>query len=129
MSEGDETVMTSGAVMSVGTGAAQNRKPHKAIIAFHRTELDLILRIYGRMVAAGEWRDYAIDHSTEKAVFSIYRRASEMPLYRVEKDPKLARKQGAYSVIGAGGVVLRRGQDLATVLRVLEKKRHLRVVD
>jgi len=73
------------------------------------------------MVAAGEWRDYAIDTLKDRAVFSVFRRASEMPLYRVEKNPKLARKQGAYQVVAAGGLVLKRGHDLTAVLRVFDK--------
>ena len=90
-------------------------------ISFDRHELSIILGLYGRMVAAGEWRDYAIDFNKQKAVFSIYRRSSEVPLYKIEKDPKLARRQGAYSVIAAGGLVLKRGADLSRVIAVLEK--------
>jgi hypothetical protein len=82
--------------------------------------LRVLFNLYGRMVSAGEWRDYALDFRRDKAVFSIYRRSSEMPLYRVEKDPKLARRQGAYAVLSASGLVLKRGQDLARVLAVLE---------
>ena len=74
------------------------------------------------MVAAGEWRDYAIDFLKDRAVFSIFRRASEVPIYRIEKDPRLARRQGAYSVIGAGGQILRRGHDLERVLLVIDRK-------
>jgi hypothetical protein len=88
----------------------------------------MILGIYGRMVAAGEWRDYAIDHLRERAVFSIFRRASEHPIYRVEKSPKTASRQGAYSVVGMDGRILRRGRDLRQVLRVLERKL-IRAVD
>ena len=87
-----------------------------------RQELGQILPIYGRMVAAGEWRDYAIDHLRDRAVFSIFRRASERPIYRVEKTRKTAARQGAYSVIGMDGRILRRGHDLRQVLRVLERK-------
>lgn len=90
------------------------------VVSFNRTELSEILRVYGRMVAAGEWRDYAIDMLRDRAVFSIFRRSSEMPLFRVEKNPKLARRQGAYSVVAAGGLVMKRGQDLAQVLRVFD---------
>ncbi len=97
-------------------------------VAFHRTELFPILSIYGRMVAAGEWRDYAISCLSEVAVFSIFRRSAENPLYRVEKRPDLRLRQGQYAVIGAEGQVLRRGNDLAQVLKVLEPRR-LRVVD
>ncbi|WP_208996378.1 DUF2794 domain-containing protein [Pseudovibrio ascidiaceicola] len=134
MSEGDDIAIVSGSVRSLNGGsnsAAVHRKPNlpKPIVAFHRTELDQILRLYGRMVASGEWRDYAIGHGTDKAIFAIFRRASEMPLYRIEKDPKLARKQGAYCVVGTGGVILKRGHELANVLKVLEKKKHLRVVE
>jgi hypothetical protein len=84
-------------------------------------ELRAILNLYGRKVVEGEWRDYAIDLGREKAVFSVFRRASEFPLYRIEKNPKLARKQGAYSVIAATGLILKRGHDLARVIGVLEK--------
>ena len=90
-------------------------------IAFDRHELRTIFNLYGRRVAEGEWRDYALDFRRDKAVFSIYRRTSEMPLYRIEKDPRLARRQGAYAVVAATGVVLKRGADLARVLAVLEK--------
>jgi hypothetical protein len=92
------------------------------VVAFHRTELNVILSLYGRMVAAGEWRDYGISSLKEVAVFSIFRRTAENPLYRIEKRPKLRQKQGEYAVIGPEGQVLKRGQDLKTVLRVLERK-------
>jgi hypothetical protein len=91
-------------------------------VRFDRAELNRILSIYGRMVAAGEWRDYAIDFLDDRAVFSIYRRTSEMPLYRVEKDPRLRGRQGQYSVVDAAGHVLKRGHELVQVLRVLERK-------
>ena len=91
-------------------------------IVFNRQELTTILAVYGRKVASGEWRDYAIDLNRDKAVFSVFRRASEFPLYRIEKDPKLARKQGAYSVVAAGGLILKRGHDLVRVLDVLDKR-------
>ena len=97
------------------------------ITAFDRHELTQILNVYGRKVAAGEWRDYALDMGSEKAVFSIFRRASEWPLYRIEKSPKLARKQGAYSVVAATGLILKRGHELSRVLGVLDKG--LRAVD
>lgn len=90
-------------------------------VTFDRRELDALLRLYGRKVAASEWRDYAIDFGRDTATFSVFRRTSEMPLYRIVKDPRLARKQGAYSVVAAGGLVLRRGPELDRVLRVLEK--------
>jgi hypothetical protein len=96
-------------------------------IAFDRRELTQILDVYGRKVANGEWRDYAIDMLKEKAVFSVFRRACETPLYRIEKAPRLARRQGAYSVIAATGLILKRGHDLARVLRALD--RGLRLVE
>ena len=89
-------------------------------VAFEWRELDLILRLYGRMVAANEWRDYAIDHLTDRAVFSVYRRASEVPLFQIVKDPKLARRQGAFAVIAAGGRILKRGHELARVLGIFD---------
>ena len=98
------------------------------IVSFDRRELDLILRLYGLKVASGEWRDYAIDMLRERAVFSVFRRSAEVPLYRIEKNPKLTRKQGAWSVTGADGRVLKRGHDLATVLKILEKRPKLHVV-
>lgn len=91
-------------------------------VAFHRTELAVILSLYGRMVAAGEWRDYGISCLREVAVFAVFRRTAEMPLYRIEKRPKLRTKQGEYSVMGPNGQVLKRGHDLKSVLRVLERK-------
>lgn len=89
-------------------------------VAFNRRELTQILTVYGRMVAAGEWRDYAIDLGREAATFSVFRRSSEVPLYRIEKTPKLAQKQGAYSVISATGHILKRGPDLKRVLAVFD---------
>lgn len=97
-------------------------------VAFHRTELAPILALYGRMVAAGEWRDYGISCLRDVAVFSVFQRTAENPLYRIEKRPKLRLKQGQFAVIGANGQVLKRGQDLRAVLRVLERKL-IRVVD
>jgi len=91
-------------------------------VAFDRRELSVILGLYGRMVAAGEWRDYGISCLREMAVFSVFRRTAENPLYRIEKHPKMRNRQGQYSVIGMDGQVLKRGQDLKTVLRVLERK-------
>jgi hypothetical protein len=90
-------------------------------VTFDRRELDRILGLYGRMVAAGEWRDYAIDFLKDRAVFSIFRRASEVPIYRIVKDPRVARRQGAYSVITATGLILRRGHELDRVLRSIDK--------
>ncbi len=91
-------------------------------VRFDRRELDQILRVYSFMVAGGEWRDYGISHLKDRAVFSVFRRTSEMPLYRIEKDPKLARRQGAYSVINASGMVLKRGHDLGQVLKMFDRQ-------
>jgi len=96
-------------------------RARSAPVSFNRHELGKILNIYGRMVASGTWRDYAIDHLSDRAVFSIFRRASEMPLFRIEKNPKLAQKQGAYSVIAASGLIMKRGHELERVLRVFDK--------
>ena len=91
-------------------------------VTFQRRELDQILRLYGRMVAANEWRDYAIDHLADRAVFSVFRRTSETPLYSITKNPALARKQGTWSVTSATGLILKRGHELARVLLVFDKK-------
>ena len=99
-----------------------------AIVTFTRTELRDILNLYGRRVAEGEWRDYAIDFLPHKAVFSIFRRASEVPLYRIEKDPRLARKQGAFSAIAATGLIVKRGHELSNVLAALDRKPKLVVL-
>jgi len=90
-------------------------------VTFDRRELNRIFGLYGRKVAAGEWRDYAIDFLRDRAVFSVFRRACEVPIYRIEKNPKLARRQGAYSVISATGLIVRRGHELERVLRALDK--------
>jgi hypothetical protein len=94
--------------------------PQPPCVTFERRELDRILGLYGRMVAAGEWRDYAIDFLRDRAIFSVFRHAAEVPIYRIEKNPKLARRQGAYSVITATGLIMRRGPDLERVLRVFD---------
>jgi len=106
-----------------GSGlSAPNGRPTPALVTFDRHELREIMNLYGRKVAEGEWRDYAIDFGPQRAVFSIFRRASEMPLYRIEKDPKMARKQGAYSVIASTGLIMKRGSELGRVIAVLDKK-------
>jgi hypothetical protein len=102
------------------SGASADRPVEQ--VAFHRTELSVILSLYGRMVAAGEWRDYGISCLREVAVFAVFRRTAEIPLYRIEKRPKLRMKQGLYAVAGPGGQVLKRGHDLKSVLGVLERK-------
>jgi hypothetical protein len=93
-----------------------------ARIAFHRTELTLIMGLYGQMVAAGEWRDYGLSFLRDVAVFSVFKRTAEHPVYRVEKRPQLRLRQGQYAVIGMDGQILKRGDDLRQVLRVLERK-------
>ena len=102
-----------------GAGSSQASVPGR--VTFSRRELNRILGLYGRMVAAGEWRDYAIDFLRDRAVFSVFRRTSEVPIYRIEKNPRLARRQGAYSVVSATGLIVRRGHELDRVLRVLDK--------
>ena len=97
-------------------------------VSFDRGELGVILALYGRMVAAGEWRDYGISHLRDAAVFSVFRRTAENPLYRVEKRPRLRARRQMYAVLGEGGQVLKRGDDLRAVLRVLERKL-IRAVD
>lgn len=101
--------------------AAMNIQPSPTI-AFQRAELMLILGLYGRMVAAGEWRDYGISTLREYAVFAVFRRSAEQPIYRIEKHPRLRLRQGQYQVIGMDGQVLKRGDDLRQVLAVLERK-------
>jgi hypothetical protein len=103
-------------------------QPAPQVVFFERRELNAILQLYGRMVAAGEWRDYAIDGFRDRAVFSIFRRSSEAPTYRIEKRPELARRQGQWTVLGQGGAVLRRGHELEPVLKVFEARR-FRIVE
>ena len=92
-------------------------------VFFERVELNTILRLYGRMVAQGEWRDYAIDGLSDCAVFSVFERASDNPLYRIEKRPALANRQGAWAILGQGGMILKRGHDLGQVLKIFDKGR------
>ena len=98
-----------------------------ASIHFDRRELDRLLQLYGFFVAKGDWKDYAIDDLADRAVFSVFRRAAEAPLYRIEKQPKLAKRQGAWSVVAMSGQILKRGHDLDQVLKVFDAKR-LKVV-
>ena len=102
-------------------GTAMRQPPALNQVTFSRRELHRILDLYGRKVAAGEWRDYAIDFLKDRAVFSVFRRTSEMPLYRIEKNPKLQQRQGAYSVISATGHIVRRCHELDPVLRAIDK--------
>jgi hypothetical protein len=111
--------MESGAATGESAAAAQRA----AAAAFTREELVKILSVYGQFVTAGEWRDYAIDHLKDAAVFSVFRRASEVPLYRIEKRPRFARLQGQWLVVSMTGLILKRGHDLAQVLRVFDRMR------
>lgn len=108
--------------MTIQTPTPIPPRPMPEQVAFDRRELGVILGLYGRMVAAGEWRDYGISHLRDAAVFSVFRRTAEHPLYRIEKHPRLRLKQGQYAVVGMDGQILKRGHDLKTVLRVLERK-------
>jgi len=101
---------------------SQNSSALPQTVFYQRSELNIILSLYGRMVAAGEWRDYGISSLRDVAIFSVFRRTAEQPLYRIEKRPKLRNQQGEYAVIGMDGQILKRGHDLKTVLRVLERK-------
>lgn len=98
-------------------------------IFFDRRELNLILSAYGRGVSAGEWRDYAMDGLSDRALFSIYRRASEAPVYQIEKKPDLARRQGEWSILSGHGLVLKRGRDLSQLLRFFDRARFALVGD
>ncbi|WP_417450425.1 DUF2794 domain-containing protein [Kordiimonas sp.] len=107
----------------VGSGTVRSgNKRADTTVYFNRLELTKILNIYGRMVAAGEWRDYAIDHLRDEAIFSIFRRASEMPLYRVIKEPALAKQQGMWRIMGMDGQILKRGKDLGQLLKYFDRQ-------
>ena len=93
-----------------------------AQVAFERPELMRILDLYGRMVAAGHWKDYAIDFGREAAIFSAFRRTAERPEFRIEKRPALRHRQGMWALVGEHGAVLKRGQDLGPVLAPVERK-------
>jgi hypothetical protein len=106
---------------SLGGGSPARSSPAPGTqVTFSRRELNRILDLYGRKVAAGEWRDYAIDFLKDRVVFSVFRRSSEVPIYRIEKNPKLSRRQGAYSVISATGLIVRRDHELERVLRAID---------
>ncbi len=102
--------------------AALPQASHSGPVCFNRQELNQILDVYGRKVADGEWRDYAIDLGRDQAVFSIFRRTAEVPLYRIVKQPRLARRQGIWSLVTATGLILKRGHDLANVLRIIDRR-------
>ena len=116
-----DRVAARGSVAPADASQASSAK----LVSFDRAELRLILNLYGRQVAAGEWRDYAIDFSGERAEFCIMRRSNEYPVYRIRKAPALARKQGAFAVVSVTGFILKRGHDLRKVLSVLEPKMRL----
>jgi hypothetical protein len=110
--------------MATDTAPNATHSPReRAVVFFDRRELGQLLSVYGRMVSAGHWRDYAIDGHHEAAVFSVFRRSSEFPLYRIEKRPAHGRRQGAWSVLAHGGLVLKRGHDLGQVLRIFDRAR------
>lgn len=115
-------VVVAGRAPSGEGGNSRAESRGAAAVSFDRRELNVIFDLYGAKVAAGEWRDYALDFTPAKAVFSVFRRASEAPLYRIEKNPSFERRQGAYAVIATTGLVLRRGHDLARVVRVLDRR-------
>ena len=109
--------------MFQGSSGSHSRPRNGAeIVMFQRSELDRILRIYGMMVAGGEWKDYAIDGLKDRAEFAIFRSAAEFPVYRIVKTPVDARRQGVWKVVGAGGAILKRGHDLAQVLKIFDRQ-------
>lgn len=114
--------------ITISSTAKRMSRTAPEIVSFHRTELDIILNVYSFKVVSGVWRDYAIDMLKDKAIFSIYKNSRDVPLHCIEKHPKLANKQGAYSVTGTDGRVLKRGSDLATVIKVLDKQAKLKTV-
>jgi len=118
LKDAEEGHQPAGAPGNVISLPPAGRRSTPDLISFNRRELSEILNVYGAKVAAGEWRDYAIGASRERAVFSVFRRAAELPLYSIEKDPALARRQGAYSVVNATGHVLKRGRELSNVLKL-----------
>ncbi|MEG3165149.1 DUF2794 domain-containing protein [Sphingomonas sp. PB2P19] len=97
-------------------------------VGFDRAELSRILDLYGRMVAAGHWRDYAIDLGAEAAVFGCFRRAAERPEFRIEKRPALRNRQGMWALVGEGGMIVKRGHELGPVLAPVER-RLMKLVD
>lgn len=109
--------------MSFDSSTGGPDTPLSGPVFFDRRELDLILRVYGRMVAAGEWRDYAMAGEKDVAEFAVFRRSGDAPVYRIEKRPALRLRQGQWAVIGEGGMILKRGRDLAQVLRVFDGRR------
>ena len=121
MTFGSGEIDPSQSLGGAGTPVRTASTPASHQVTFSRRELNRILDLYGRKVAAGEWRDYAIDFMRDKAVFSIFRRSSEMPLYRIVKNPALARRQGAYAILAPTGMILKRGHELPRVLQAIDK--------
>lgn len=105
-----------------GAKPAEARAAEPSVF-FDRREFNLILNLYARMVGQGEWRDYAIGHDRDSCSFAVFRRSADGALYRIVKTPKLARKQGAFAILAQGGRIVRRGRDLAAMLRFFEPKR------
>ncbi|MFC3050594.1 DUF2794 domain-containing protein [Kordiimonas pumila] len=123
----DDIITLSGNGLKANDSGAQHHAvaaPQKAnpTVYFIRHELGTILNIYGRMVAAGMWHDYAIDHMADMAIFSVFRRASEMPLYNIIKEPALANKQGMWRITNTSGQILKRGKDLAIMMRYFDRQ-------
>ena len=110
-------------VVKLPTSNSHQKTQVPSQVAFNRQELSLILHVYGQMVSNGDWKDYAMDFLKDKAIFSIYRKATEHALYKIEKVPALRHKQGQFAVIAPGGLILKRGHDLKTVLKVFDKQR------
>jgi len=110
-------------VVNLPTSSSNHKTRPPSQVAFNRQELSLILNVYGQMVSNGDWKDYAMDFLKDKAIFSIYRKATEHALYKIEKVPALRHKQGQFAVIAPGGLILKRGHDLKTVLKVFDKQR------
>lgn len=102
---------------------ASSDSSSKGPVFFHRLELDVILRLYGRMVAAGEWRDYSLGGYDDSAVFAVFKRSGDAPIYTIEKRPELQRRQGQWAILGHGGMILKRGHELNQVLRFFDRKR------
>ena len=121
MSETEEREPSGGRANLIALAARPKATP-TGPVGFNRQELNQILNVYGRKVADGEWRDYAIDLGRDRAVFSIFRRSTEYPLYRIVKQPRMARRQGPWSLVTATGLIVKRGQDLANVLRVIDRR-------
>ncbi len=106
-----------------GTRLGETRPGGTRPVFFDRREFQLILGLYAHMVGRGEWRDYAIGQDQRSCSFAVFRRSADGALYRIVKTPHLARKQGAYAVLGAGERVLKRGQSLAAALKLFQRKR------